>query len=183
MSLFSEQLVGVAGFEPATSWPQIKRTTKLSYTPIYRFVPMTSAAHLHPMELLGAFSITQWSVPYSYRIARPRILLIVQYHIRTYNDRGRTCWLHYKFFGKLHHPPSLRHWQVSICLCEHRLLCGTYIYHILPPAIIIAHRRAVVKRDKHKILSIFQLLAFPYLIGTVTVILGFLEQVLKLVSS
>ena len=51
-----------------------------------------------------------------------------------------------------------------------------------PPTIIIAHRRAVVKRDKHKILSIFQLLAFPYLIGAVAVILGFLEQVLKLVA-
>ena len=70
----------------------------------------------------------------------------------------------------------------AYALCKHRLLCGTYIYHILPPTIIIAHRRAVVKRDKHKILSIFQLLAFPYLIGAVAVILGFLEQVLKLVA-
>ena len=30
---YKNQLVGVAGFEPAASWSQTKRSTKLSYTP------------------------------------------------------------------------------------------------------------------------------------------------------
>ncbi len=29
----SEEVVGVTGFEPATSWSQTRRSTKLSYTP------------------------------------------------------------------------------------------------------------------------------------------------------
>ena len=28
-----EEMVGVTGFEPATSWSQTRRSTKLSYTP------------------------------------------------------------------------------------------------------------------------------------------------------
>ena len=28
-----EEVVGVTGFEPATSWSQTRRSTKLSYTP------------------------------------------------------------------------------------------------------------------------------------------------------
>ena len=30
---FADYLIGVTGFEPATSWSQTKRSTKLSYTP------------------------------------------------------------------------------------------------------------------------------------------------------
>ncbi len=33
--------IGVTGFEPATSWSQTTRSTKLSYTPVYQ-------AKLHP---------------------------------------------------------------------------------------------------------------------------------------
>ena len=35
---FSMELVGAAGFEPATSWSQTKRATGLRYAPVYFFL-------------------------------------------------------------------------------------------------------------------------------------------------
>ena len=39
-------LVGVTGFEPAASWSQTKRSTKLSHTPIYLILSITAQAEL-----------------------------------------------------------------------------------------------------------------------------------------
>jgi hypothetical protein len=40
--------IGVTGFEPATSWSQTTRSTKLSYTPVRRLMNITrcNPAHL-----------------------------------------------------------------------------------------------------------------------------------------
>ena len=51
-------VVGVTGFEPATSWSQTRRSTKLSYT------PLTRVTYHAPAQ--GASTILT-----SYRIVRP----------------------------------------------------------------------------------------------------------------
>jgi hypothetical protein len=41
------RMVGVTGFEPATSWSQTKRSTKLSYTPELRLMLITARPLAH----------------------------------------------------------------------------------------------------------------------------------------
>ena len=66
--LLGRILVGVTGFEPTTSWSQTKRSTKLSYTPIYwlgrvdsNHQPTDSKSGTLPIELLPKSLLFQYT--------------------------------------------------------------------------------------------------------------------------
>ena len=43
-------MVGTTGFEPATSWPQTKRSTRLSYVPMEPQVGIEPTKGFHPFQ-------------------------------------------------------------------------------------------------------------------------------------
>ena len=49
----NKKMVGATGFEPATSWPQTKRSTRLSYAPLQEDIitGIILTASFHPINL------------------------------------------------------------------------------------------------------------------------------------
>ena len=58
-------LVGVTGFEPATSWSQTTRSTKLSYTPLaaHMFIMSRRNTHAKVYDLTAALPISASIAP------------------------------------------------------------------------------------------------------------------------
>src|SRR5438876_3901289 len=63
------EVVGVTGFEPATSWSQTTRSTKLSYTPRWR-MHITHARVSHP-KISARPVVAATALPSSLRRVRP----------------------------------------------------------------------------------------------------------------
>src|SRR5438094_5574031 len=55
---FRGACIGVTGFEPATSWSQTRRSTKLSYTPKC-FVMLITRSRVSHAEILHPIDLTQ----------------------------------------------------------------------------------------------------------------------------
>ena len=60
-----DELVGVTGFEPATSWSQTTRSTKLSYTPLaaHMFIMSRRNTHAKVYDLTAALPISASIAP------------------------------------------------------------------------------------------------------------------------
>ena len=84
-------MVGKTGFEPATSWSQTKRSTKLSYFPTYK--KMVRQIGLEPTAF---WSVAKRSIQLSYwRIMavstglEPAISSVTDWHVNHYTTRPK----------------------------------------------------------------------------------------------